>query len=163
IVEAVIDLSHALGLRVIAEGIEEIGQGEILVRMGADQAQGFHFGRPEPADVVEAKFNTPWCGATAPDAPIGADHRADELPGFGSVRGAVRAATTEVAMRRADGTTFPCELTLSPISDERGVHTHWLYVRRDLTQRRATEGDRSRFQSLIDQSSSLVFIAESGG
>ena len=45
-------------------------------------------------------------------------------------------ATTELASRRADGSTYLCEVTLSPISDERGVLTHWLHVRRDLTQRR---------------------------
>src|SRR5262249_35884998 len=73
------------------------------------------------------------------------------------------AATSEVVSRRADGSLFLCELTLSPILDERGFHTHWLHVRRDLTQRRSAEDDRARFQGLIEQSASLVFLAETGG
>ena len=73
------------------------------------------------------------------------------------------AATRELASRRADGSTYLCELTVSPISDERGVHTHWLHVRRDLTQRRAAEGARARFEGLIEQTPSLVFLAETGG
>src|SRR4029079_8050536 len=54
IVEAVIDLAHALGLRVIAEGIEESAQAEALIRMGADEAQGFHFSYPQPAEQLQA-------------------------------------------------------------------------------------------------------------
>ena len=62
----------------------------------------------------------------------------------GVTDGAV-AATAEWPSRRADGTLFTCEVTLSPIFDERGVHTHWLHVRRDLTQRHAAEAaDRHR-------------------
>src|SRR5262249_1173431 len=87
IVEAVIDLAHALGLRVIAEGIEEIGQADALIRMGADQAQGYHFARPAPADDVAAKLTTAWCGVAPPAAAAQhAEPRPDDLPGFNSPR-----------------------------------------------------------------------------
>lgn len=44
IVGAIADLSHLLGLTVIAEGIESPAELTAVVDLGADQAQGFHFG-----------------------------------------------------------------------------------------------------------------------
>jgi diguanylate cyclase (GGDEF)-like protein len=49
IVRAVIKLSHALGLEVVAEGVETEAQQSILMRMGCDQLQGFLFAKPMPA------------------------------------------------------------------------------------------------------------------
>ena len=48
IVKAVIDLAHALGLTVHAEGIEKPEQKEQLKAMGCDRLQGFLLGRPMP-------------------------------------------------------------------------------------------------------------------
>jgi diguanylate cyclase (GGDEF)-like protein len=50
VVEAVVDLAHALELSVVAEGVETEGQREILVRLGCDELQGFLFARPMPAN-----------------------------------------------------------------------------------------------------------------
>ncbi|MFZ4517687.1 MAG: putative bifunctional diguanylate cyclase/phosphodiesterase, partial [Microthrixaceae bacterium] len=49
IVTAVIDLARELGVRVVAEGIEEDEQEEILVELGCALGQGFKFSRPVPA------------------------------------------------------------------------------------------------------------------
>lgn len=49
IVRGIIDLAHALGLRVIAEGIETVGQLQYLRDMRCDAAQGYLFARPAPA------------------------------------------------------------------------------------------------------------------
>ena len=47
IVGAIVDLSHALGLFTIAEGVETQRQLDSLRSIGCDRAQGFLFGRPE--------------------------------------------------------------------------------------------------------------------
>ncbi|MFK8068340.1 MAG: EAL domain-containing protein [Gammaproteobacteria bacterium] len=46
IVQAVISLAHSLRLKVVAEGIEEAGQLEILKEQGCDIIQGYYFSRP---------------------------------------------------------------------------------------------------------------------
>jgi diguanylate cyclase (GGDEF)-like protein len=46
IVRAVVQLSHALGMEVIAEGVEDDQQASILRDLGCEYAQGFLFARP---------------------------------------------------------------------------------------------------------------------
>jgi len=54
ITNAVITLSHTLGLVAIAEGVESPLQRDELIRLGCDQAQGFLLGRPmNPADLAD--------------------------------------------------------------------------------------------------------------
>ncbi|MDX1540405.1 MAG: EAL domain-containing protein, partial [Geminicoccaceae bacterium] len=48
LVKAVIALGHSLGMRVIAEGVEQPAQIEFLRAYDCDQVQGFHIGRPMP-------------------------------------------------------------------------------------------------------------------
>jgi EAL domain-containing protein (putative c-di-GMP-specific phosphodiesterase class I) len=48
IVSAVIGLGHALGLRVVAEGVETEQQLAELVALGCDEAQGYYFAPPQP-------------------------------------------------------------------------------------------------------------------
>jgi EAL domain-containing protein (putative c-di-GMP-specific phosphodiesterase class I) len=54
IVLAIIDLAHALGMRVTAEGAETTTQLNTLRAMGSDQAQGYLLGRPMPQDDLHA-------------------------------------------------------------------------------------------------------------
>lgn len=54
VVDAVIRLAHALGLRVVAEGVETAAQSEILLHMDCDELQGYHFARPMPAEALLA-------------------------------------------------------------------------------------------------------------
>jgi len=48
IVRSTIDLAHNLGLRVVAEGVENGDIWNLLEILGCDQAQGFHLCRPRP-------------------------------------------------------------------------------------------------------------------
>jgi len=52
IVAAVIDLAHAVGLRVVAEGVEREDQLTRLESLGCDRAQGYYLGRPVPAEEM---------------------------------------------------------------------------------------------------------------
>lgn len=48
IVRSTIELAHDLGLRVIAEGVEDQATWDLLVELGCDLAQGYHMSRPLP-------------------------------------------------------------------------------------------------------------------
>ena len=54
IIRAVLGMSQALGIRSNAEGVEEELQMDMLGREGCNEAQGFLFGRPMPADQFSA-------------------------------------------------------------------------------------------------------------
>ena len=49
IVRAVIGLGHDLGLRVVAEGVEDGGAWRVLEELGCDLVQGFYLAKPLPA------------------------------------------------------------------------------------------------------------------
>ncbi|MDT7548182.1 MAG: hypothetical protein QOE84_576, partial [Actinomycetota bacterium] len=52
VVRGVVDIAHTLGLRVVAEGVEEIGQHELLQALGVDEVQGYLHARPMPAAAM---------------------------------------------------------------------------------------------------------------
>ncbi|MET0144801.1 MAG: EAL domain-containing protein [Ilumatobacteraceae bacterium] len=58
IVEAVVNLGHSFGIGVIAEGLETPLQLSRLRAMRCDRGQGYLFGRPRPASIVEAERAT---------------------------------------------------------------------------------------------------------
>jgi EAL domain-containing protein (putative c-di-GMP-specific phosphodiesterase class I) len=50
-IEAIVAVGHALGLTIVAEGVETEQQAHLLRELGCDRAQGYLFGRPMvPAD-----------------------------------------------------------------------------------------------------------------
>jgi diguanylate cyclase (GGDEF)-like protein len=53
VVTALVDLAHAHGMQVTAEGIEHPRQAARLRQIGCDLAQGFHFGRPGSACALD--------------------------------------------------------------------------------------------------------------
>ena len=52
LVRLVIEAAHSLGRRVCAEGVEAAEQARQLIAMGCDAAQGWLFGRPQPASAA---------------------------------------------------------------------------------------------------------------
>ena len=54
VVAGVADIAHALGISVVAEGVETEMQREEILAVGCDFAQGYLFARPMTADSIEA-------------------------------------------------------------------------------------------------------------
>ncbi|MBP2262132.1 diguanylate cyclase (GGDEF)-like protein [Pseudomonas sp. BP8] len=54
VARAIIDLGHALGFRITAEGIETQAQYDFLRNAGCDQGQGYLMARPMPAQALQA-------------------------------------------------------------------------------------------------------------
>ncbi|WP_163021506.1 EAL domain-containing protein, partial [Pseudomonas viridiflava] len=52
IVRAVIALAGSMGMRVLAEGIEQAEQAAFLFDNGCELGQGYWFGRPVPAESI---------------------------------------------------------------------------------------------------------------
>jgi EAL domain-containing protein (putative c-di-GMP-specific phosphodiesterase class I) len=53
-VRAIVDLGRALGLEVIAEGVEDADTWQLLAAMKCDLVQGWHLARPMPTDALPA-------------------------------------------------------------------------------------------------------------
>ncbi len=56
IVQSVVELGRNLGLRTVAEGVEDRATLDQLSDLGCDIAQGYYLSRPLPADALEAWF-----------------------------------------------------------------------------------------------------------
>ena len=56
IIQSIVTLGHALGMSVLAEGIETDEQRVLLRLAGCDEMQGFLFARPRPAADIDAMF-----------------------------------------------------------------------------------------------------------
>ncbi|WJW76270.1 EAL domain-containing protein [Thiohalobacter sp. IOR34] len=54
IVNSTVNLAHNLGLQVVAEGVEDRETLDVLAAIRCDQVQGFHIGRPMPAEAALA-------------------------------------------------------------------------------------------------------------
>jgi len=58
LVKGIIDLSHNLGFKTIAEGVETEEHYKILKDLGCDIVQGFYFSKPLPAEEIEKMYLT---------------------------------------------------------------------------------------------------------
>jgi EAL domain-containing protein (putative c-di-GMP-specific phosphodiesterase class I) len=59
ILQAVVAMADALGIAVVAEGVETKEQLVRLSLLGYDLAQGYYFARPRPAEEVRGLFDRP--------------------------------------------------------------------------------------------------------
>ena len=59
IAKAIVEMSKAMDLTVLAEGVETEGQRDILRDLGCDIVQGFLYSRPQPAAFIEKEFLIP--------------------------------------------------------------------------------------------------------
>lgn len=66
LVDAVIALAHRLRLSVVAEGVETAAQRDYLQRQGCDEMQGYHLGRPAPAQALQALLAAEACATAEP-------------------------------------------------------------------------------------------------
>lgn len=53
VIRAIIEMAHALGIQVTAEGVETAAHARRLSELGCDEAQGFWFSRPLTAQALE--------------------------------------------------------------------------------------------------------------
>lgn len=65
-IEAMVAMGHSLGLKVVAEGIEDACTVARLQVLGCDLGQGFHFARPQPAGQAVAAMVQVQCGVFEP-------------------------------------------------------------------------------------------------
>jgi diguanylate cyclase (GGDEF)-like protein len=69
IVRSTVDLAHNLGLRVVAEGVEDPATAAALRDLGCDLAQGFHYARPVPvAELLQALTAPPFVATVSASA-----------------------------------------------------------------------------------------------
>jgi diguanylate cyclase (GGDEF)-like protein len=66
LVRATVHLAHSLGARAVAEGVESQALAVALTSLGCDVAQGYHFGRPMPAEQLEVLLR----GEPLPQVPV---------------------------------------------------------------------------------------------
>ena len=59
IVKAIIALSHCLGIKVVAEGVETKEQLKCLADAGCDEIQGYYYSKPLPPTEISLFLKTP--------------------------------------------------------------------------------------------------------
>ncbi|HEX4511870.1 MAG TPA: EAL domain-containing protein [Burkholderiaceae bacterium] len=83
VVTAIIALARSLGLKVVAEGVENLRQQDVLHRLGCSLMQGFMFSKPMPPEEIQRWLEqvvlprkAPWI-ASVSGAPSGTDDLQD--------------------------------------------------------------------------------------
>jgi diguanylate cyclase (GGDEF)-like protein/PAS domain S-box-containing protein len=119
LVRAIVRLAHSLKVTTVAEGVETEGQARRLIRMGCDQAQGFHFARPMDAReatayVVGHTTISLWVGHSGHELDVIKDVVVDfeeQNPGLMvEVTGSVSDARIMVALRGNEGPNVVCSV-----------------------------------------------------
>jgi EAL domain-containing protein (putative c-di-GMP-specific phosphodiesterase class I) len=58
IVQSVISLGSGLGMKIVAEGVEEIAEARSMTDFGCTEMQGYYFAKPMPRATLETFINT---------------------------------------------------------------------------------------------------------
>ncbi len=70
---AIILMGHSIGIKVVAEGVEQREQLELLRELECDEIQGFYYSRPQPAEKFLATVDAieqGWSGGEAEGLPV---------------------------------------------------------------------------------------------
>ncbi len=71
VVRAVLEMAHALGLQVVAEGVEDQRIWDLLSSLGCDTAQGYYMSRPLPGpELLKWLGESPWGTGALPTAAL---------------------------------------------------------------------------------------------
>ncbi len=60
LMRSTIELGHSVGLRIVAEGVEDGATLDLLAELGCDLVQGYHIGRPTPPNELALQRNKIW-------------------------------------------------------------------------------------------------------
>jgi EAL domain-containing protein (putative c-di-GMP-specific phosphodiesterase class I) len=71
IVRSTVSMARELGLRVVAEGVEDAETSAALATMGCDTAQGWHHGRPTTGPYILARLDAEAAARSAAGAEVG--------------------------------------------------------------------------------------------
>jgi EAL domain-containing protein (putative c-di-GMP-specific phosphodiesterase class I) len=63
LVRSTVELGHAMGLRIVAEGIEDAATLSVLTDLGCDLAQGYFLATPKPPEAL--RFESAAAGVLA--------------------------------------------------------------------------------------------------
>jgi len=130
IITAILAMARALGLNVIAEGVERAGQAAALKRIGCDAMQGFLFGHPVPVHELRHRVSE-WGTSERPLAMRGPRIRnlLDQLNATNSADGEglgylVRAALAELVEHNGLATMYLTQVDLAA-GTQQVVCAHW--------------------------------------
>ena len=59
VITYIVKIAEEIGMHIVAEGVEQESQIEILHKLGVDIIQGFYFDRPLPKEDITARFQSP--------------------------------------------------------------------------------------------------------
>ncbi len=72
IIQSIVTLGHALGMKVLAEGVETDEQRVLLRLAGCDEMQGFLFSKPRPAEAIDKLMARSPAGRAGPRQAVSA-------------------------------------------------------------------------------------------
>ena len=80
LVSTIINLAHALNLKVVAEGVETEEQSRLLRLVRCDEMQGFLFSKPLPAGIFESRYLAPSSSGSPTPVPARSRTHASSVP-----------------------------------------------------------------------------------